>query len=373
MTAYKGGCREVNKLRTVFAWAAAAGILLLGFAWLAGWFNDRTPPGLESLEEQGAVEVRTTRVESSEEQTFLPVPGRLWAARRTRITSELPGKITELLVRAGQGVEAGTVLVELDRTELAARVDRIRKQVPAREARLEEAQADFERYKALVEDGAVPVERFETARRALEEAEAASDATRERLVEAEEQLDETSIEATLNGTVVDPLAKVGEVAQPGQPLLEIYQPATLRLECAVPESLAGRLQVGQRLRAGLGAEQQTVEVTIDDVVPQADAASRTRLVKARVPDPEAHWEGRYGRLWVPLGSKRKLSLPAEAIQSVGQLDFVHVLAEGRERERRFVQRGIGLPQDRVEILSGLEAGERVVLGSTDTPNNESNR
>lgn len=349
------------KTRTVIAWISAGAGLVAGFAWLAGWFNERTSPGLKPRPAGGGVDRPVAEVVSRETETFLPVPGRLWAQDRTRITSEITGKITDISVVAGDQVEVGTVLVTLDQTELAARVSRIRQQLPAAEQRVQEAESQFDRDQELVKDNAISREAVETSRRRLAEAQAALAATRQELVEAEGQLDESTIEATMSGTVVDQLAKVGEVARPGATLLEVYQPTTLRLECSVPESLAGKLEVGQSLRAEIGREQDTQTVTIDEIVPQADARTRTVLVKARVERSESFFEGQYGRLFAPLDRREKLIVPAAAMQVRGQLDFVEVVTEDRGTERRFVKRGAPLPPDEIEILSGLRAGERVVL------------
>lgn len=348
-------------VRTVVAWLSAAAILLVGFAWLAGWFNERTAAGLDPPPEPAGVERAVAEVVSRETETFLPVPGRLWAKNRTRITSEIIGKIVDIGVVAGDRVERGTVLVKLDQTELSARVSRIRERVPAEEQRVEEAQAEFDRRQTLLEDNAVSREALQTSRRRLAEAKAALAATRQQLAEARGRLDECTIEATMSGTVVDQLAKVGEVARPGRTLLEVYQPATLRLECAVPESLAETLRPGQSVRGEIGREQPLKQVTIDEIVPQADARSRTVLVKARIERSESFLEGQYGRLFVPLERRKKLLVPAAALQVLGQLDFVEVVTAERGIERRFVKRGPAVPPDEVEVLSGLEAGERVVL------------
>jgi RND family efflux transporter MFP subunit len=352
---------HVKTIRTVLAWLSAAVVLIAGFAWLAGWFNERTEPGVESRQTVADQTRQTVLVSSEQIEGLLPVPGRLWAASRTRITSEIPGKITDIAVAAGDQVQSGDVLVKLDQTELLARADRIRAQLPAHQERVKETRAEFQRRKELLQDNAVSRERYENSRRVLVEAEATLAATEQRLVEAEGQLDESVIKAAMSGTVVDQLAKVGEVAQPGQPLLEIYKRSTLRLECAVPESVLPELRVGQEVRVELGSPSQAATAMVDEIVPQASQRSRTVLVKARLPQTEHLFEGQYGRLFVPFGQEKRVSLPAAAVQSLGQLDFVQVVTDQQRIERRFVQRGLRFASDRVQILSGVEEGESVVL------------
>lgn len=366
----------MSMAKTVVAWVVAVGVLVAGFAWLAGWFYERVGPERSADRAAAARSRPTAEVTSTPQESLLPVPGRLRAERRTRVTSEIPGKITEVVVTGGDRVEPGAVLVRLDRTELQARADRIREQIPAQQARIGELRADLERDRQLVSTGAVSREAFQSTQRALVEAEANLAATEQRLTEAEGDLSETVVAATLRGIVVEQLAKPGEVARPGVPLLEIYQPETLRLEVAVPESLAATLSVGQSLTAAIGGSRSAAcrEVTIDEIIPQSETDTGTVLVKAK-PDglPERHVEGLYGRLFVPLGVTSLISVPASAVRSDGQLDLVDVQISEGVFERRHVKTGRRLADDRLEILSGLSAGETVALRPGDSVRQDNGR
>ena len=353
----------MKKISRVLGWLAAVLILLLGFAWLAGWFNNRIGPGEESIRGSAKVDRPTAEATAKEVATFLAVPGRLSAENRTRVSSELTEKIVEVAVAAGDRVAIGDTLVRLDETELLARVKRIRGVLPAQQVRVAEVQSQFDRDRQLRKDQAVSQDEVETSRRLLAEAKANLGAIEQQLVESEARLDETVIKATMNGTVVDKLVEVGEVASPGVVLLEIYQPASLRLECSVPESLVDGVRVGQELNAEIGSSQQESVVTVDEIVPQADARSRTVIVRSRVPQATKRIEGRYGRLFVPLARNKKIFVPASAVRSLGQLDFVEVVTKDGV-ERRFVKRATEGPSNEIEILSGLEAGEQVMLATT---------
>jgi RND family efflux transporter MFP subunit len=363
----------MKTISSVLAWLATATILILGFAWLAGWFNDRTVPGEETWRADADIDRQTVEVTAREVDTLLPVPGRLWAEKRTRISSEIVGKIVDVAVAAGDHVDPGDTLLRLDQAELLAGVNRIRERLPAQRVRIEEAQAEFDRDRQLVKEAVVAPEQVETSRRLLAEAQANLGATEQQLKEAEARLKETVIKATMSGIVVDRLRKVGEVASPGEPLLEIYQPTSLRLECFVPESLTGNLRIGQKLQAELGPSLENTTVTIDEIVPQADASSRTVLVKARIPEATQRIEGQYGRLLVPLDREEKIFIPEAAVQSLGQLDFVAVVTEDRGIEQRFIKRGRPLPSKEIEILSGLNPGERVVLATDTRPSSRSTK
>ncbi|MCH5376444.1 MAG: efflux RND transporter periplasmic adaptor subunit, partial [Planctomycetes bacterium] len=180
--------------------------------------------------------------------------------------------------------------------------------------------------------------------------------------EAEVNLSYATIEAPQDGMIVDRLAEPGDIAQPGVPLLVLYDPASLRLEVPVMENLAVKMKIGERLTVHIDALDRDVEGRVDEIVPQAEAASRSFLVKIALSDAEGLYEGMFGRLLIPGGVRRHLCLPTAAIQTLGQLQFVEVVQPNdRTLERHFITTGrLGDP-DHVEVLSGLEAGDRVVL------------
>jgi len=142
----------------------------------------------------------------------------------------------------------------------------------------------------------------------------------------------------------------------------LYDPASLRLEVPVMENLAVRLQRGDSLTVRIDALERDVEAVVDEIVPQAEAASRSFLVKVALAPGEGLYEGMFGRLRIPSGVRRHLCLATAAIQTIGQLQFVDVVRpDGKTLERRFITTGrLGMPE-RVEVLSGVEAGDRVLL------------
>jgi multidrug efflux pump subunit AcrA (membrane-fusion protein) len=111
----------------------------------------------------------------------------------------------------------------------------------------------------------------------------------------------------------------------------------------------------------IDAINRDVQATIDEIVPEVDTPSRSFLVKANLVDSDRLYEGMFGRLMIPIGSRKHVCLPTDAIQRLGQLEFVDVVREDKTLERRMIRTGrLGMP-GRVEVLSGLEPGETVTL------------
>jgi hypothetical protein len=142
----------------------------------------------------------------------------------------------------------------------------------------------------------------------------------------------------------------------------MYDPATLRLEASVRESVASKLVKGQPLLAEIDALKKRYPVVVDEIVPSADPGSRSFLVKVSLSDGAGLYPGMFGRLMIPIGQIEKLFIPSEAVTRVGQLDFVIVKTE-QGAARRYVRLGRHSPDEGVEVISGLAAGDQIFIST----------
>lgn len=341
------------------------GLLGLIIAWLAGVFGEKIQPSKTAKVQRVFSPDAANEIEEVHEVVkdyFSEAVGTLKAATRTEISAQIMAPITEIRVKAGDVVQAGQPLVTLDRRDAESRLNQAQASLEAAKASLVQAEKDFQRDSEMYQEAVIAEKRFEQTKTALDVAQANVKRAGQAVGEAEVNLSYTVINAPQNGTIVDRLAEPGDVARPGVPLLVLYDPASLRLEVPVMENLAMKLKIGDVLQVHIDALDRDVQAVIDEIVPQAEAASRSFLVKVALRRSEELYEGMFGRLRIPAGTRRHLCLATAAIQTVGQLQFVDVVKpDGKTIERRFITTGrLGFP-GRVEVLSGLEPGERVVL------------
>ena len=350
--------------RLMFRIAGALGglaLLAAVMAYLAGAFTPTIAP--EPLAVAPApVEGEVVTVEAVTVPVSERAPGSVRARREAVLSPRITATIVAVNVRAGDRVAQGEVLVELDRRELESRLEQQRERVAGAQARVDEARRRFERVETLFERGVISRAELDEAEADLRAAEAALAQARDAVDEAATALSYATIRAPIDGRVIDRLAEPGDTARPGQALLRLYDPATLRLDSNVRESLATRLDRGDRLQARIDALGLELAVTVDEIVPSAEPGSRTVLVRASLPRREDLFPGMFGRLIIPTGSERRLYVPVAAVQRVGQLEFVTVVTE-QGPLRRYVRTGGRSPAHGVEVLSGLRAGERLVVGA----------
>jgi len=342
--------------------AGALCLMLLLILWMSGAFAEKIEPGV--VEAQGPVvaeDVSTAVAEEAAVPVVEEAAGTVQAERKTVISSRITALIENVLVRAGDVVAAGDPLIRLDDRDLTTRMEEARRGADAAAAERVRTERNLRRAKSLLTQGVVSQGEYDQAEAAFKVADAEWARAQQALQGAEVALSFTVLRAPVDGRIVDRLADSGDMALPGKPLLSLYDPTALRIEVQVRESLVSRLSIGQSLRVRLAVVDEAIEGTVDEIVPQAEAGSRTFLVKVGLPRRAGVYTGMFGRVEIPAGERRRTLIPTAAIEHVGQLDFVRVLDPDRRPERRLVTLGPQTDDGRVEVLSGVRQGERLVL------------
>jgi RND family efflux transporter MFP subunit len=336
-----------------------AGGLILILLFLAGVFTPKVPTQGPAAPETTAANLPLAEVRLLRRKRHEAAVGTVRAVHEAAVASKLLARVTEVRVKAGQSVVAGEVLVRLDDSDLQARVKQAEAAVTAAKVEKEKADKDFERAQALQPKGGISKEEFDHREKARRTTAAEVERTEHLLREAQVLLEYATIRSPITGIVVDKRVEAGDTASPGQVLLTLYNPKRMQMVVTVPESLALRLKVGQKVAGRLEALGEECQATVSEIVPEAQAASRSFSVKVTGPCPPGVYTGMFGRIFIPLEDEEVVVVPAAAVVHVGQLDMVRVW-EGDKPQRRIIQIGRRLDDD-FEVLAGLRPGEKVVV------------
>jgi membrane fusion protein, multidrug efflux system len=179
------------------------------------------------------------------------------------------------------------------------------------------------------------------------------------------------VKAPYGGTVAEVSVVLGDMALPGRPLLTVYDPAALRISAAVPQTVAARLPKGQPLQVevelpGLGGAGSAgrIRPLRAQLLPTVDPATHTLELRLDLPaaTPAGVQPGMFARAWLPdmANGDTRLYVPARAVVRRAELTAVYVInSDGRALLRQVrLGRSDG---ERVEVLAGVAAGERVAL------------
>ena len=366
--------------------------LCIAAAWILLNGCDKIEPGaFTDVEKAPFIPVQTTVAEVRETDRMYEAVGTVRPKTETRIEARVTGQVLDVQVRPGDQVTKGALLVSLDSRQMTSRLDQAQQALKTAEAGREQArhaldaaragfkqaQANYNRVKSYFESQAATAQDLEAAESTFRQAEAGVKRAEEGLAAAEAgilqaravvnesaiSIEYTRILAPEDGVVLKRFVEPGDLALPGKPLVALRTSGALRLEAYVREGLIARVAPGASLEVDIETLDRLVAATVEEIVPYADPNSRTFLVKAAMPPVEGLYPGMFGKLRIPVGRQRIVTVPWSAVRRVGQLELVRVQV-GDGWQARHVKTGVRLG-DAVEILSGLDGTETIGWEVTD--------
>jgi len=377
-------------------------VLLSGSLGLAGCSQ---PPGKNG----GAGATTPARVIAIQFETIpdvLEAPGSVQPRARIQLSSQIQGFVKEMRVRAGDAVRTGQVLAVLDareaesqkaaaqamideaaasRAEAEKAVDAAAEMLRAARASAGFAEGTFARYEKLHAAQSISPQELDEARTRRDAAHAEV-AARESMVGAAEArlrqvesrirqaqaraqsadvlLGWSLVQAPASGRVVERLTDAGSAVYPGSPLLVLESTTRAQVRASLPSAQAGRLRPG--LEVTVRHPDQGVEPvsgTVTEIVPMSDRVAHTTDFKVDLPEGFAPPSGSFVLVRVPVGERRVLLAPRTALRETGQLTGLFVADASATARLRLVK---AQPYDaeRIQVLSGIEAGERILASPT---------
>jgi len=334
--------------------------LILALIWVQGGFHSKVPGGNTPAPLGGGTAPKTATAETIRTTGEVTVSGSVASREVARVASRVLGYVVELDVEVGAHVNKGQTLLRIDAKELAEKEAQAKATLESAKADLVKARNDFERYKVLFEKESVAKKDYDDMLARLETAQAAEQRATAALDEAKTVLSYGIVTAPFDGIVSDRSVNVGDLATPGRALMSVYMPGTLELVAPVGEQYAPYLKVGTAVTVAIPSANVKQQASIREVAPQRDERTRTITVKAPLAQAPGLGPGLYGTLTFQTRASAVIVVPKNAVHVVGQLETVRVLENGAVRIRN-VKTGRTLGDDKVEILSGLNAGEKVVV------------
>ncbi len=295
-----------------------------------------------------------------------PFDGVVEAVRQTVVAAQVAGAVVAIEVKAGDAVKAGQVLARLDAraaNQTAAAGDA---QVQAARASLELESKDLERQRQLFQKGFI-------SRAALERAEAQFRSAQANVAAQLAQAGATHtqsgffvVKAPYSGIVSEVPVALGDMAMPGRALMTVYDPIALRVTVDVPQSAASGLAANGGIRVqfpGLPAGREWATPLRTTVLPTVDPGTHTVQLRLDLPaNLQGIAPGLFARAWLPAasGGPARLEVPVRAVVRRAEMTGLYVVAADGRPVLRQVRLG-PVQGERVEVLSGVSAGERIAL------------
>jgi len=385
---------------TVFMFAAVAAILTFGCS------------GEEASHVNEDLQIKSSRVtietvQTREIATMLAAVGTVHSKVSTQLSSRIMGYVTVVAVAEGDAVSRGQLLAEIDSRETATQlekaeagleearsaVEEIDRAISASESSLEAARANaalvestYQRFKELLARKSLSQQEFDDAeaknraaqaevRRSEEmlrsveakgkQVNARVDQAQANLANAQLHHSYARITSPLSGIVTSKSVEVGQLASPGVPLFTVEDGKHYRLDASVEESRIRFLTVSQKVPVRVDALDEVLEGEVSEVVPVSNPASRSFTVKIDLPFHKGLKSGLFGRFSFPGGTRQSLTVAASAIVTRGQLTGVFLADSDQKALFQLVKTGERI-ENRIEVLSGLHEGDRVVIQADET-------
>jgi RND family efflux transporter MFP subunit len=346
-------------------------LVVLAVGSLAGCSSEKTrrTPSPETVRNIPVLVVQQANVPD-----LLEAVGTVRAAQTSDASSQMMGNIVEIRAHEGDHVQRGQVLAVIDDSEPQAAVDRAtaaelaaQQQRVGADSDLALAESTLKRYQTLFEKRSVSPQEFDEVKARQQAALAHRDMTKAgqaqaqaALSQARTSLDYTRIRAPFEGVVTGKKADSGTLASPGMPIFTVEDVRRYRLEATVNESDLQYVRTGQQVSVLIDALGNTgLKGKVVQIVPAADSASRTFLVKIELPTDTRLRSGLFGGAQFSRGERQALLIPHSAVVERGQLQGIYVLDQNKVASLRYIT--LGKPYGaEVEVLAGLENNERLV-------------
>ncbi len=285
--------------------------------------------------------------------------GTIEAVNQATVSAQTSGRVAEIFYDVNDFVPAGAVLLKLRSTEQRAglqQAEAARVEATAREA---EAQTRYARIRDMHERKVVAKAQLDQVAAERDAAVARLAAATAAVESAREGVAYTEVRAPYAGIVTGRLVRVGEAVSPGTPLMSGLALEKLRVTVDIPQTLVE--QVRKRRKAAIYVDGRRIEATQVTIFPEADPATNTFRTRVDLPANAADlYPGMFVKVGFVTGESPRLLVPKPAIVARSEVTAVYVVdGDGRVALRQ-VRTG-GAFGERVEILAGLAAGERVAL------------
>lgn len=366
-------------------------IVMIGisaFAWGCGGESNGPAQKVETA--QG---VQTQKIQLQNVPDEFEASGSVIAATTAQIAARTMGTVLLVAVREGDFVKRGQLLAQLDERELAARhtsaqaaehgsnagVEQASKAIAAAQAQADVAKKTYDRYVYLKEQKSVSPQEFdevaaknqaaqaglEQTRAALQQAQAGSTQAKSETEAAASIASYARVVAPFVGRVVRRTVEPGSLVSPGMPLFVVEDASRYQLEVTLPADSLATVHKGSMARVQIeSSPEKPITGKVAEIEAGADPVSHTAKARIDLPKEPAAitgvQSGMFGRAFFAAGEKHAFVVPSTSVMTRGQLRGIYIVEKDGWIHWRVLTLGKAL-NDKVEVLSGLNDGDVVVL------------
>ncbi|MEB0029977.1 efflux RND transporter periplasmic adaptor subunit [Undibacterium sp. RTI2.1] len=309
-------------------------------------------------------------VASTDIQKTLTLSGALRAMNQSAVKAKVAAEVREVLVREGEAVQVGQVLVKMDSTEYDAKLEQARGALKAAQGQLDIAKQTRDNNKALLDKNFISANAFDNGVNQYAIAAANVDSAKGALSVAQKALADTIVKSPIAGLVSVRSVQPGEKVSPDNRLLDIVDLRVLEMEAAVPSQDIASIKLGQQVTLKVEGIATAIVGKVTRINPAVQSGSRSIMTYIQVANTDGQVKaGVFAEAQLALDKKSDvMTIPQTALQYDGNKTFVYAI-ENNVLQQKNVTLGLQGESNgtaSVEVLSGLAKDAQIVkanLGS----------
>src|SRR5512135_1247199 len=323
--------------------------------WVLGMWAGLSASAMAEPLEAAPVQLREV------EQTY-SIDGVVEATRQSTVSAQISGRVKAVYFDVGDRVSKGQVILRIDEREANQALAGSRAQLSQAEASLQNARLNYERSKQLFAQKFISQAALDKAKSDYEVAQAQAAASEAGAEQSALMQSYTSVIAPYSGVVAARMVELGEMVTVGKPLMTGFDPSQLRVISNVPQDKLKDIGTRPTVTVEVPSLNRWIKAASVTVQPSADIRTHSTQVRVDLPSNQANvYPGMFVRTHFVVGKEKKMLIPASAVVRRSEVVAVYVVDDKNVPHLRQVRLGETNEQNEIEVLAGLNVGERVAI------------
>lgn len=315
------------------------------------------------------IAVTINSVTTDNSNPFITVSGKIEASKSANISTRMMGFITKIKAKVGSKVRKGQLLVSINNTDLQAKLAQVNANITKAQVGVTNAEKDYNRFKALFVDQSASQKEVDDMTAHYEMAKAGLEAAKQMKNEVNAQFSYANLRAPFSGIITNKFVEVGDMANPGMPLLAIESPNNFDVTAMVPENEISKIKYDTKVTVFVKSMNETITGKVSEISTSALNTGGQYIVKISLEKTKIKiLSGMFATVQFPVEKSatptksEKLMLPLSALVKKGSLKGIYTISEQNTAILRWLRLGKTYG-DKIEVLSGLTTEEKYIVSS----------
>jgi RND family efflux transporter MFP subunit len=311
--------------------------------------------------------VQINSVKENNDTSFITVNGKIQASKSADLSTRLMGFVNKIHINVGDNVKKGQLLLTIKNSELQAKLAQVNAKIIEAKAAYKSSEKNYKRFKNLFSQKSASEKELDDVSTQFEMSKARLKAAKEMQNEVKSQFEYVNIIAPFSGVITSKNIQVGDMANPGIPLISIENQNNLEVLCLVPESEITKIKEDVTVNINIKSIQQNLKGKVIAISKSSKNTGSQFLVKVAFNKGNATiLSGMFASVSLPIKEKttsnNTILIPLKALVKKGQLTGIYTKSETNKALLRWVRIGKKYG-NQVEVLSGLSKDESYIISS----------